>query len=219
MPGLDEIHVLVQGFKRDSLRNRIASIERKLRRADKIACQAFCSDEAINSGLMTAAFALKRASSQINEVVHAVGILASLPHILRDGEVIESLSLAAGNTGKAFDLETDQRVGEFKFIDWKGGPESIRQNQLFKDFYLLAEVSTPKERYLYVLGAEHPLKFLIGGRAFSSVLSRNTKLGASFKQQYGSRFSTVGDYYRYRRAQVRIVDLASVVPGLAHEIA
>jgi hypothetical protein len=43
-------------------------------------------------------------------------------------------------TGRSFDLETSYRVAvaEFKFIRWQGGPESIRQNQLFKDFYLLA---------------------------------------------------------------------------------
>ena len=43
-------------------------------------------------------------------------------------------------TGRSFDLETSYRVAvaELKFIRWQGGPESIRQNQLFKDFYLLA---------------------------------------------------------------------------------
>jgi hypothetical protein len=60
-------------------------------------------------------------------------------HILRPGEVIDCVSLGAGNTGRAFDLETNLRIAEFKFIHWQGGPESIRQNSLFKDFYEMAE--------------------------------------------------------------------------------
>ncbi len=219
MSGLDEVHAQVQVFKQDSLGNRVASIEGKLQGADRVGCQAFFSKEGINPELLRAAFALKRASGQINEVVHAVGILVSLPHILRDGEVVEALSLAAGNTGKPFDLETNQRVAEFKFIDWKGGPESIRQNQLFKDFYLLAEFSTPKERYLYVLGADYPVKFLTGGRALDSVMSRNNKLWREFQRKYGGRFSTVGDYYGYRQDLVKIVDFANFVPDFASGIA
>ncbi len=218
MSELDEVYAQVQAFKQDSLGNRIASIEGKLHGADSIGCQAFYSKEGIGPELLRAAFSLKRASSQIDEVVHAVGILILLPHILRDGEVIESLSLAAGNTGKPFDLETNQRLAEFKFIDWKGGPESIRQNQLFKDFYLLAESSTPKERYLYVLGTDHPVNFLTGGRALGSVMSRNNKLWKEFQRKYEGRFSTVCDYYGYRQGQVKIVDLGTVLPGFAHGI-
>jgi hypothetical protein len=63
-------------------------------------------------------------------VIHALGILLCLPHILRPGEVIDYVSLGAGNTGRAFDLETSLRVAEFKFIHGQGGPGSIRQNSL-----------------------------------------------------------------------------------------
>ena len=66
--------------------------------------------------------------------------------------MIEYVSLGAGNTGRAFDLETNQRIAEFKFIHWQGGPESIRQNSLFKDFYEMAEYDTRKQKFLYVLG-------------------------------------------------------------------
>jgi hypothetical protein len=37
-------------------------------------------------------------------VIHAVGILTALPHILEHDERIETLSLGAGNTGRQFDL-------------------------------------------------------------------------------------------------------------------
>ena len=60
------------------------------------------------------------------------------------------MSLGAGNTGRAFDLETNKRIAEFKFIRWQGGPEAIRQNALFKDFYFMAEHAGVKRKYLYV---------------------------------------------------------------------
>ena len=80
-----------------------------------------------------------------------------LPHILEPDERIEYVSLGAGNTGKAFDLETDRRNAEFKFINWRGGSEAIRENTLFKDFYLMAEHETHKLKFLYVLDTKHPL--------------------------------------------------------------
>ena len=51
---------------------------------------------------------------QINVIVHAVGILVALPKILELGELVQSLSLGAGNTGRAHDLETDRRIDEFR---------------------------------------------------------------------------------------------------------
>jgi hypothetical protein len=74
---------------------------------------------------------------------------------LEPAERVEYLSLGAGNTGKAFDLETDLRVCEFKFINWQGGAEAIRQNALFKDLYLLAEASTAKRKYKTFSGTRH----------------------------------------------------------------
>jgi hypothetical protein len=146
--------------------------------------------------------------------VHAVGILISLPHILESEERIQYLSLAAGNTGRPFDLETDQRIAEFKSIDWKGGPESIRQNSLFKDFFDLAEYDTQKKRFLYVVGLEHPMKFFNGGRACSSVMSKNRPLWERYSLKY-AKFVRVQAFYEHKKGAVNIVDLASIVPAFA----
>ena len=43
-----------------------------------------------------AALLVKRSAGQINVIVHAVGILVALPKILEPGELVQSLSLAAG---------------------------------------------------------------------------------------------------------------------------
>jgi len=147
-------------------------------------------------------------------MIFAVGILLSVPRILAPGERIQSFSLGTGSSGKTFDLETTIRVAEFKFIDWKGGSEPIRQNSLFKDFYLLAEHPTSKVKELFVIGTEHPLTFLQGARALSSVMSNN-KLRGEYQVKYQERFTTVSDYYSFRNDEVRLQDLLEVLPGLA----
>lgn len=158
---------------------------------------------------------VKEIVGQLNVVIHALGILLCLPKILEPGEVVESVSLGAGNTGRAFDLETDRRVAEFKFIRWQGGPESIRQNSLFKDFFLLAEHDTVKRRYLYVLGTRYPLKFLNSNRALASVLSKNMTLYRQFQGKYGDRYRTVREYFQPRRNAVMIEDVSPWLAGLA----
>jgi hypothetical protein len=122
--------------------------------------------------------------------------------------------VGCGKHREEFDLETNRRIAEFKFIHWRGGPESIRQNQLFKDFYLLSESPSPKRKYLYVLGTKHPLKFFNGGRALSSVLSRNHKLLKQFEGAHGEKFETVRDYFLAHKNLVEIEDVSGWVPEL-----
>ena len=214
MTTLHEAATLLEQFSAGSLTGRISQIEAVLQGQDKQTLQAAGSDLALGSGLLDAALTLKKAAGQINVTVHALGILEALPHILQEAERIEYVSLGAGNTGRRFDLETNQRVAEFKFITWQGGAEVIRQNSVFKDFYWMAEYETTKVKYLYVLGTEYPLRFLSGGRALSSVLSRNNKLLTDFRGKCGNRFTVVRDYYEFRKSAVRLVDLARIVAEL-----
>jgi hypothetical protein len=117
------------------------------------------------------------------------------------------VSLGAGNTGRHFDLETNLRIAEYKFIDWQGGPESIRQSGIFKDFFELAEYETTKRKCLYVVGTEYPLKFFNGGRALSSVLSRNPNILSRIKAKYGESVTKVCDYYELKKDDVHICDV------------
>ncbi len=204
----------IQQFERGALTSHIGDIEASLQGLDKKGCEEAFRALVLGPDLLESALVLKKAAGQVNVLIHAIGILLSLPHILRSGETIEALSLGAGNTGRPFDLETSLRIAEFKFIHWRGGPEAIRQNSLFKDFYLLAEYDSNKEKYLYVLGTEHPLHFLNGGRALSSVMSRNNKLWTTFQQTYGDRFSRVNEYYEYRKTEVKLVNLSEILPQL-----
>jgi hypothetical protein len=147
----------LQAFCGPDLTETIKGIELSLRNVTADSCEAALSACGRRTEVLSAAGLIKRLAGQIHVVVHALGILLCLPRILEPGEVVEYVSLGAGNTGRPFDLETNQRIAEFKFIHWQGGAEVIRQNALFKDFYGMAEHATTKNKILYVLGTEHPL--------------------------------------------------------------
>jgi HAMP domain-containing protein len=206
-------------FTRTDLGETLSSIESAVKGLSAANCSKALSDAGVSSEVLAAAAALKRLAGQVNVAIHATGILLCLPYLLKPGEAVEYVSLGAGNTGREFDLETNHRVAEFKFIHWRGGAESIRQNQLFKDFYLLAESPTPKRKYLYVLGTEMPLRFLNGGRKLDSVLSRNVKLPNDLRARHGSTYQKVREYYSAHRHLVAIEDVSRWVPELVAESA
>jgi len=120
----------LEKFTGNQLTHRIASIESGFRGRGGDECRFANQKEGINSVLFRSALSFKQAAGQINVVVHAVGILLSLPYILEQNESIQTLSLGAGNTGKGFDLETNLRVAEFKFIDLEGRGLSQRELSL-----------------------------------------------------------------------------------------
>ncbi len=80
---------------------------------------------------LAGAVAIKHIAGEVTVAIHALGILLALPHVLEPGERIESVSLGAGDTGRAFDLETDRQVAEFKSSVVAEAPIPIRQNCLF----------------------------------------------------------------------------------------
>jgi hypothetical protein len=209
----EAIHLL-QTFRGTDLTQTIYQIEKSLKGVSTENYSAALATSGARAEVLGAAGVIKQLAGQINVVIHALGILLCLPHILRPGEVIDYVSLGAGNTGGAFDLETDLRVAEFKFIRWQGGPESIRQNSVFKDFYGMAEHPSKKEKFLYVLGTEHGEKFFNSGRSMSSILSRNVKLRNMFIEKFGDRYRTVRDYYVPRKGLVVIQDVSPFVPEL-----
>lgn len=205
---------LLQAFRGADLTQTIYLIENSMKGIPAEEYEAVLASSKAKAEILGAAGLIKRLTGQINVVIHALGILLCLPHILRPGEIIEYVSLGAGNTGRAFDLETSQRIAEFKFIHWRGGPESIRQNSLFKDFYQMAEHTTTKEKYLYVLGTKHSEIFFNGGRAISSVLKGNVTVRNKFHEKFGEQYTTVRDYYLPRKAHVKIQDVSPFVPEL-----
>jgi len=205
----------LEDFQGESLTKSLASIERRIVGTKSENAAEFCASLAIDDGFMKSALAVKRVAGQINVIIHAAGILQSLGGILEKGEFVESVSLGAGNTGRHFDLETNHRIAEYKFIDWQGGPETIRQNSIFKDFFELAEYETSKIKYLYVVGTEYPLKFLGSGRALTSVLSRHPDILARIKEKYGESVAKVRDYYELKKDMVQVCDVRPYI-GRSH---
>ena len=204
-------------FSGQDVGRTLSKIEVAIEGATAESCTPILIEHRAQHDALIAAGLVKRIAGKINVVIHALGILLCLPKVLQSGEVVESISLGAGNTGKPFDLETNYRVAEFKFIAWQGGPEAIRQNSLFKDFYFLAEYDSSKSKHLYVLGTEFPLKFFNGRRALESVLSKNVSFHTEFKAKYPD-YQVVREYYLPRRNQVSIEDISAMVPGLTDEI-
>jgi hypothetical protein len=215
---LSEAANLLNKFAGPDLTRTLAKIEASLKGQGNSTCSNAIIECGARNDVMAAAALLKQVAGQINVVIHAIGILLCLPHLLKNDEIIEYVSLGAGNTGRAFDLETNQRVAEFKFIRWQGGPEAIRQNALFKDFYLLAEHPSFKSKYLYILGTEHALRFLNGRRSIASVLSRHVDLKEQFRLKFGDQYRTVSDYFRPRKGVVIIEDVSLWLPDLVDPI-
>jgi hypothetical protein len=216
---LAHVSAVLERFTRTDLGGTLSGIERAVKGVTAANCSEMLYAAGVTSEVLSAAAALKRLAGQVNVAIHAVGILLCLPHILEPEEIVEYVSLGAGNTGREFDLETNRRIAEFKFIHWRGGPESIRQNQLFKDFYLLAESTNPKRKYLYAFGIETPLRFLNGGRKLDSVLSRNVKLLNDLQARHGNKYKTVCEYYTAHRHLVALEDVKPWVPELIAESA
>ena len=155
---------------------------------------------------------IKRLSTQVDAAIHAYGILITLSKIMEDGEVIEYLSLGAGNTGKAYDVATTKRIAEFKFAKWDDGSNTIRQNGIFKDFLELAvnTESKGKAKQIYCLSAEDVVRFLsTSERSLASVLSRNSarKKYTDIAEDYG----TVKVFCNTYKDEVEIIDLGDYI--------
>jgi hypothetical protein len=212
-PTLDAITTVTALGVGSGLRDRISKLEQALPGKDRDQAAELLAADGIGSDSLLAALTIKAMAGQINVVVHTLGILVSLPYILKPGEVIESLSLGAGNTGRTHDLETDLRVAEFKFINWRGGAEAIRQNTLFVDLFNLANSSTSKQREMYVVGKEQPLRFLNNNRSIRSVLSKHSSAQARFDQRHSGQFTTVHQYWVTIMHSVDLIDLKDCVPA------
>jgi hypothetical protein len=207
---------ILQQFAGEDLTRKLARVEESAKGLTLESCPTALAACGARDEVLVAAGLVKKLAGQINVIIHASGILMCLPKILEPDEVVQYISLGAGNSGRPFDLETDKRVAEFKFIRWRGA-DSIRQNSLFKDFYQLAEYSTLKTKFVYVLGTEHPLKFLNWRRSITSVLDKHAALLERFRAAHGNQYECVRDYYQARGTKVALQDVSLWVNGLIAE--
>jgi hypothetical protein len=215
----DEIVAAIGALERFAesagLTSRIAELEHQLRGANGHSIAQLLANQGVEARMLDGALVLKRLAGQVNVAVHSLGILLALPTILEEGEVIDELSLGAGNTGRSFDLATNLRIAEFKFIAWRGGAEAIRQNSLFVDLYHLAEADTDRRRQLYVTDLVHPMRFLQCRRALKSVLTKHGTVAEEFFSRFGDRYVVVRDYWDDVKDRVEVIDISKLVPAFS----
>jgi hypothetical protein len=190
-------------FAGADLGSTIAGLESQFTNLNKRQIEKQLKLAAIERELFDSARTLKRAAAQIDVVIHALGILVILPTILEPGEKIESLSLGAGSTrAKRFDLETDRRVAEFTFIEWRGR-DSTRLQKIFKDFYRLAEYRTRKKKELWLTDDASVRRFFSGKKKIRSATYKHRDVWENFKAKY-PRLIFVKEYYESRGNHVAI---------------
>jgi len=210
-----EAFLTFRGHSRE-LRYRIAAVESSVQGRNATAALEAAREWGVGTELLGGARLAKRVAAQVDVVLHATGILHALPHVLEAEEIVEYVSLGAGNTGRSHDLETDRQVAEFKFINWAGGAETVRQDTLLIDLFNLAATSTLKRRVMYLTGTDVPLHWLeTSKRLTRECLARKRRVPGRFDQQYGpDAFQFVCAYWTHIRGLVDVVDLAPIVPGL-----
>ncbi|HEY4949192.1 MAG TPA: hypothetical protein VIH88_02555 [Candidatus Acidoferrales bacterium] len=190
-------------FAGTNLASRIAQCEFEVAGLEKAHIAEWLGRGSIDQDLLVAARTIKRSAAQIDVVLHALGILLLLPEILEGGEVVESLSLGAGSSKQSrFDLETNRRVAEFTFIDWRGN-DNTRLQKIFKDFYRLAEFATNKKKELWVTEDGYVLKYLMSGSSIRSATHKNRDVWECFQAKY-PLVEGVKDYYRLHAGAVSL---------------
>lgn len=163
--------------------------------------------------LFEAALEVKRISAQIDEMVHASGIIKCLPYILEEDEIIEDLSLASGADGAGIDVVTNKRIAEFKFSVWQiGKANGMRKRQVFGDLVQLYINDSPKKKELYVLSCAMVLKFLNGKSKWENQLSKSGKLKdklGDFLTKKKLSSITVNDIYNI--SEVVVIDIEKII--------
>jgi len=95
-------------FSGSNLGSKVAELEWQFTHLKGSEIADRLKQNSIEAELLEAAKTVKRAAAQIDVVLHALGVLLRLPSILGKDEVVQSLSLGAGNAeNRRFDLETN----------------------------------------------------------------------------------------------------------------
>src|SRR5580765_1512540 len=100
----------VKAFTGTDLTQTLVTVEAAIRGNTALNCLRTLEECGAESAVLDAASLIKHLAGQVNVVIHALGILLCLPKILSPTEVIDYVSLGAGNTGRPFDLETNERI-------------------------------------------------------------------------------------------------------------
>ncbi len=197
-----------------SLTDALASLERRLEGADTAQVRQAAVEARVSAELLIAALTVRESLGRINDLIHAAGIMLALPHVLEDGETITNRpSLGAGNdSSRPYDLETNQRVAEFKLARWRGS-DAMRKRQTFKDLVMLAADRSDRTAALFVIGPE-PGRFLRTSTSTAAwALDRSPGALRTFETAFGSPQMAIAEFTATHARHVQITDLRDVLPS------
>ncbi|WP_458683669.1 hypothetical protein [Prescottella equi] len=199
------------------LTSHLASAEKALAGANRASAERAMEAYAFSEDLLDAALMMRSRFGRINDIVHATVIARILPQILGDSEVVHVRpSLAAGNSpDRPFDLETDQRIAEFKVSQWKGS-DTMRKRGVFADLAHLAADCSGRRAQLYVVG-ERPIRHLTTSTspAYDQLARSSENARTTFVERFGTASMTVAEFTAGPAAHVELIDLTTLIPALS----
>lgn len=207
------VGVLADFLSRQPLTLALASLEHRLEGADGTNAMRIAEDSHVVPELLASALTARESLGRINDLIHACGILLVLPHILGDEERITVRpSLGADNDpSRPYDLETDQRIAEFKLARWRGA-DAMRKRQTFKDLVMLAADTSGRRAELFVIGPE-PRRFLATSTSTAAwALDRSPGALRTFTTVFGRPDMSVAQFTATHAAHVQITDLRNLLP-------
>ncbi|UPZ16245.1 hypothetical protein [Flavobacterium humidisoli] len=166
--------------------------------------------------IFTAAKIIKEASSQIDEIVHASGIMIAKEVWLHEDEKMQYLSLGAGNHKEHFDMETNLRIAEFKFGKWnENSANGIRRRGYFSNYISLLTANDHRSKYFVVEDKNSFVKFMNGKATWRNVLSKNLssfkKLEKFLIENKKEHLVTVCEIYKEFEEQVTIIEYNQIM--------
>jgi hypothetical protein len=208
------VEALVRFIQDEPLTSKIADIERRLDGASRDDVSAIVSARGVSRDLLDGAFLVRGALGRINDLIHATAISLALAELMVPEEILRRPSLAAGNDpSRMYDVETDQRVAEFKLARWDGS-DAMRKRHVFKDLVHLAADTSGRQPELYVLG-QRPRRFLRETRSTAAwALDRFPATQTLFQQRFGALNVPISDFTRGPARHVTIIDLEQELPHL-----
>ncbi|KFF16546.1 hypothetical protein B0A63_11330 [Flavobacterium johnsoniae UW101] len=167
--------------------------------------------------IFSASKIIKEASAQIDEIVHATGIMIAQKKWLEENEKLQYLSLGAGNHKEKFDLETNLRIAEFKFGRWNDkSSNGLRRRGYFSNYIGLLTSEDPRRKYFVVEDKESFLKFIKGKADWRNVLSKNPtglkKLEFFLIEKGKENLTSVGQIYSAFEESVIIISYKEIMP-------
>ena len=217
----DAFGLLVKFLRSAPFTRSINQLEHDLENVDRFTAGQVTSAAGLSDQLLSAALIVRRDVGRVSDVIHATVISLALPLILEDGEYLDNRpSLGPGNDpSRPFDLQTNKRVAEFKVSVWSGG-DMMRKRGLTADLVHLAMDDSGKRAELWAVG-EGPLDFIRTCKsATNSLLARASRhQREKFDDVYGDDASLpLGRFYQKHASEVKLCNLATVLPSVASAV-